>query len=71
MANCKFCEKPVKVTPVFHPECLEGKVQEVAETICDKYCKYPTMYGDDQDLMQTEECNYCSIIKLLEIVRLS
>lgn len=46
-------------------------IQEVIETVCDKYCKYPEQYKEkfvDEDLafdkMSEERCENCILNKL-------
>ena len=49
-------------------------LSEIADDICDNYCKYPDMYvpknpGDDVDLLEetmyTEICAKCPLVRLI------
>ena len=62
MAKCKFCGKPVKVTPVYHKDCFEGKFDELAAKICEKYCKFYEVYENkDFDTLLDEYCAECPL----------
>ena len=37
--------------------------EEIKETMCDKYCKYPEQYADDESMWE-EQCENCPMCKL-------
>lgn len=39
--------------------------QEIAETMCDHYCKFPEAY-DDEDRMHVEKCEECPLNELVK-----
>ena len=41
---------------------LDSKMEEIRESICDNYCKYPGECFDEDDL--TDKCNECPLNKL-------
>lgn len=38
---------------------------EIAEQICDGYCKYPAEYNNDDDRPYDEKCINCPLTRLL------
>ena len=46
-----------------------GILEDVANEMCDKYCKYPDeyakQYGEDDERMCDEVCNKCPLNKLI------
>lgn len=67
MANCKFCGKPVAVSPVWHSDCFEDAADEIAAVVCDDLCKYREAYGADQDALNREHCDSCVMNRLLDL----
>lgn len=39
-------------------------VSDVAELMCNKYCKYPNMYEDEDKLIE-EQCENCPLVNML------
>ena len=40
-------------------------MEEVIEEICDKYCKFPTIYeGKDEDELYDKHCDKCPLNRL-------
>lgn len=39
-------------------------IQEVTVEICDEYCKWTGMYGDDEEAMLNEKCDDCPLNRL-------
>lgn len=66
MAKCKFCGKPVKSAPVFHPACWEKRVITVMETFCDEYCRWPHEAKNQRDLIELH-CSECVAAELLRM----
>lgn len=61
-------EKPKKEIPTMN---ISEQLEEIKSDICDKYCKYPEIYGiDDEacqyvlDKMYRERCDKCPLNKL-------
>ena len=46
-------------------ETVHNILVEVIEEMCDKYCKYPDSYDEDDDMMYDERCNNCPLNKLI------
>lgn len=48
---------------------IQEKLEECAAEICDKYCKYPSQYTEEEwdNLMEENKspCNDCPFMKLL------
>lgn len=42
---------------------FERTLKEVEREICDKYCKYPGICGENQELLD-EECERCPLNRL-------
>lgn len=61
MAKCKFCGGAVTVAPTFHEKCWEKKAEALMSTICDKYCVYPAICGEDTERLFNEGCCDCKI----------
>lgn len=68
MPNCKFCGTPVRKAKVMHEECLEKKLHQAAQRICDDYCKYNDAFSDKDDL-HTLHCDCCVVRDILELAR--
>ena len=68
MANCKFCGTPVRKAKVMHEECLEKKLHQAAQRICNEYCKYPEAYRDEADLHEFH-CDNCVVNDLMALAR--
>lgn len=66
MANCKICGKPVDAAPVIHRECWEKAVDEMAETFCNEYCRFPREI-EDADSLQELHCDSCPLIRVLNL----
>lgn len=66
MAICKFCGQRVSSAPVFHPACWDAKAQQVAERICEEYCKFPERYKDDPQALEVR-CADCDLVKLINL----
>ena len=67
MAKCKFCEKPVTVSPVWHEECYINAVDKIASQICDGICKYRDAYGADEESLNREHCDSCVLHELFDL----
>lgn len=67
MAKCKFCGKPVTVSPVWHDECWEEAVDKIAAQICDGLCKYRDIYGEDEEALNRECCDTCVVHEVFEV----
>lgn len=66
MANCVICGKPVLIGKVVHTACMEAHAkEELKETICDHYCRFPRECHDDESL--AGHCNGCLVEQLLEL----
>ena len=63
MPNCKVCGKAVTAGCVPHTECMEETALKLAETICDKYCRWPRESRSAEEL--DSRCESCEIIKTL------
>lgn len=48
-------------------ESIVTEIQNIAEEICDHYCKYPELYKDDEDMAELldEHCQGCPVNKLV------
>ena len=68
MANCKFCGTPVVKAKVMHGDCLEKKLHQAAQRICDDYCKYNDAFSDQADLHELH-CDGCVVTELLALAR--
>ena len=68
MANCKFCGTPVVKAQVMHQDCLEKKLRQAAQRICDEYCKYNGAFRDEADLHELH-CDSCVVNELLALAR--
>ena len=68
MANCKFCGTPVVKAKVMHGDCLEKKLHQAAQRICDDYCKYADAFHDPADLHELH-CDSCVVTELLALAR--
>lgn len=68
MAVCKFCRTPVRAAAVMHESCLEKKLHQAAQRICNEYCKYPEAFRDEADLHEFH-CDSCVIKELLALAR--
>lgn len=66
MAKCKFCGKPVKSAPVFHAKCVEAKLMEAAQQMCDEYCRWPHEVKNQRDLSELH-CSECAVAELLRM----
>jgi len=66
MANCKFCNQPVKAVKVFHPACWETQANKVAEIFCDDYCRFNRM-GLDEVTLNELHCSDCALVRLLNL----
>lgn len=66
MANCNICGKPVLSAPVHHPECWKKEVEQMAETFCADYCRFP-LYYHDKEIMREKQCDNCPLIKVLNL----
>lgn len=41
-------------------------IEDVVESICDNYCKYPEQYAEaDEEKMYEERCDKCPLNKLI------
>lgn len=63
MPNCKVCGKAVTAGCVLHTEYMEENALKLAETICDKYCRWPSESRSSEEL--DARCESCEIIKTL------
>lgn len=63
MPSCKVCGKAVTIGCVLHAECMEEIALKLAETICDKYCRWPRESRSAEEL--DARCESCEIIKTL------
>jgi len=66
MANCKFCNQPVKAVKVFHPACWETQANKVVEIFCDDYCRFNRM-GLDEVTLNELHCSDCALVRLLNL----
>lgn len=60
MPKCKTCGETVTAGPVFHGHCLE----ELAERICEEYCRWPQECKEQDEL--DEKCEACPLNRLVE-----
>lgn len=63
MAKCKFCGRPVKSAPVWHAKCMEEKLMEAAQRMCDGYCRFARDL--DADAL-VEQCLMCPMVEVVE-----
>ncbi len=68
MANCKICGSSVHVAPVFHAECLENKLEELAQDFCANRCRFAKEVSS-QIILEEEYCNTCPLVQVLTLVR--
>lgn len=66
MANCKFCGKPVRCATVHHAACWEKAAQDIASIFCDKYCHWPFVCKNEEELAE-EHCSDCALVALLNL----
>lgn len=64
MPNCRFCGKPVVVTPLNHPECRAMKREELAEKVCTYSCKWNAVC-EDKDRLKDVHCRTCGLRELV------
>lgn len=71
MPVCKFCKTPVRAAPVMHSGCLDKKLMQAAQRICDDYCKYQEAYRYDrtQDDLHELHCNNCVVNELIAFAK--
>lgn len=71
MAQCKFCGTPVRSASVMHNGCLEKKLLQVAQRICDDYCKYEEAYRYDanKDDLHELHCDGCVVNDLIALAK--
>lgn len=44
---------------------IKEQLLDIAEDICDNYCKYPEQWhGDREDLYESETCRNCPLNKI-------
>ena len=46
-------------------ETVYNIINSVVEEMCDKYCKYPDIYDEDDDKLYDEQCNNCPLNRLI------
>lgn len=46
-------------------ETIAYQIERIADEICDKICKWPEKYEEDEDRMYDEHCENCPLTKLL------
>ena len=46
-------------------ETLYNILNSVIEEMCDKYCKYPESYDEDDDKLYEERCDNCPLNRLI------
>ena len=68
MPNCKFCGTPVVKSKAMHLDCLDKKLQQASQRICDDYCKYADVFRDPEDL-HALHCDTCVVRDLLALAR--
>lgn len=71
MAVCKFCRTPVRAAAVMHESCLEKKLHQAAQRICDDYCKYSEAfrYDRNEDDLHELHCDGCVVNDLMALAR--
>lgn len=67
MPFCKFCGNAVTSSPVWHSECWEKKVDEIATKFCDGFCHW-FYVCQSEDESQMEHCDKdCPFIEFLNL----
>lgn len=64
MAKCKLCGKPVKSAPVWHAKCLEGRLMDAEQQMCDECCRFPRELDADE---LVEQCCMCPLVEVVKI----
>ncbi len=57
----------VRIKSKLQTDIMESRISEVVEEICDKYCRFPEAYPENEnDRMIEEKCNKCPLVRLMK-----